>query len=141
MMNLNSKSSTTAGQAGSDEFTGGCMCGSVRFSVKGKPIRVGLCHCGDCRKASGSDFIHFAVWPREQFQMTGKLSFYAERNFCPTCGSRVFGGMNGEVEIQLGCFDSPPVNLKPIYELWVKRRENWLEPLAGVDQFEQDRPS
>jgi hypothetical protein len=139
-MTASSESGISTRQVEKDELTGGCLCGSIRFSVKGKPVRVGLCHCGDCRKASGSTFIHFAVWPREQFQMTGNINSYAERNFCPKCGSRVFGGMNGEVEIQLGCIDDPPVNLKPIYELWVKRREDWLRPLADVGQFDEDRP-
>jgi hypothetical protein len=43
------------------ERTGGCLCGAVRYKVRGKPLRSG--HCLDCRKASGSHFIPFAVWP------------------------------------------------------------------------------
>jgi hypothetical protein len=124
----------------SDKVRGGCVWQRTLF-CEGKPIRMGLCHCGDCRKASGSDFIHFAVRPREHLEMTGNGCSYAERKFCPTCGSRILGGMRGEVEIQLDGLDSPPVNFKPFYELWVKRREDWLKPLADVVQFDQDRPS
>ena len=35
----------------------GCACGSVRYSLKGEPFRIGICHCTDCRKESGSVFV------------------------------------------------------------------------------------
>ena len=33
-----------------DRYTGGCLCGDVRIVAAGRPYRVGLCHCLDCRK-------------------------------------------------------------------------------------------
>ncbi|MCC2112140.1 MAG: GFA family protein, partial [Hyphomicrobiales bacterium] len=33
-----------------EQFTGGCLCRNVRFVASGRPYRVGLCHCLDCRK-------------------------------------------------------------------------------------------
>ncbi len=38
-------------------FTGGCLCGQVRYEALGDPIYAGHCYCADCRKASGSGFI------------------------------------------------------------------------------------
>ena len=38
------------------QTTGGCLCGEVRIVATGEPYRVGLCHCLDCRKNSGSLF-------------------------------------------------------------------------------------
>ncbi len=35
---------------GPERFTGGCLCGSVRIVASGRPYRVGVCHCLDCRK-------------------------------------------------------------------------------------------
>ena len=43
--------------------TGRCQCGEVRYEVDGEPLRVGLCHCTDCRQTSGSAFTMYAVWP------------------------------------------------------------------------------
>ena len=36
--------------------TGSCLCGGVQFSVRGPPLRIGLCHCKDCRKTGGSTY-------------------------------------------------------------------------------------
>ena len=44
-----------------------------------------------------------------------------------------------DVEIRLGSLDMAPTDLEPTYELWVKRRENWLHPLPDTEQFEEDR--
>jgi hypothetical protein len=33
---------------------GSCLCGAVRFEVEGEFQRFYLCHCGHCRKDTGS---------------------------------------------------------------------------------------
>lgn len=43
-------------------------------------------------------------------------------------------------EVKLGTLDDAPTNLPPTYELWIKRREGWLFPIAGAEQFDEDRP-
>lgn len=47
---------------------GGCLCGKVTYSVEGMPIRVGICHCTDCRQESGSAFTYFGIWPASAFE-------------------------------------------------------------------------
>ena len=69
--------------------TGGCLCGAVRYSVRGDPVHVRRCHCADCRKESGSAFSVYAKWPVEAFEMSGEISSYDGRGFCPRCGSRL----------------------------------------------------
>jgi len=41
----------------SDTYTGGCLCGGVRYRATGPLRHVIACHCGQCRKTSG----HFAA--------------------------------------------------------------------------------
>ncbi|KGE02384.1 MULTISPECIES: GFA family protein [Rhizobium/Agrobacterium group] len=120
--------------------SGGCLCGRVKYSVKGAPLRIGLCHCMDCRKESGSSFATFGIWPPHAFESTGEVRYFQGRGFCPECGSRVFNESSDgeEMEIRVGSLDMAPTDLEPTYELWVKRRENWLPPLP-VKQFEEDR--
>ena len=108
-------------------YEGGCLCGAVRFAARAEPYRVGLCHCLDCRKHSGSVFQTFAIFPAEHVTVTGATADYEGRHFCPRCGSSVFGRSGDEVEVCIGSFDKPSL-FRPSYELWVRRREEWLPP-------------
>ena len=117
---------------------GGCACGAVRFTVRGEPLKTGVCHCTLCRKFSGSAFVTYADWPPEAFSMTGEVRTYEGRSFCPLCGSRVFHLSEHQAEVMLGALDEVPSGLAPAQEGWIKRREPWLHPLAGTGQAEED---
>ncbi|MER8435290.1 GFA family protein [Mesorhizobium sp. M1312] len=117
------------------ERDGGCQCGAVRFKVSGAPLCVGICHCQDCRRASGSFFMPFGVWPisayegHEDVRQTQLLS-----------AMRVaYRLRDNEAEIMLGSLDMAPSDLIPEYELWVPRREKWLMVLPWAEQFAGDR--
>ncbi|MBN9219313.1 MAG: GFA family protein [Mesorhizobium sp.] len=118
---------------------GGCLCGAVRFSVKGVPLRAGICHCQDCRRASGSAFNFFGIWERADFKAAGNLREFRGRSFCPDCGSRIASLQDDEVEIMLGSLDFAPTDIIPAYELWICRREPWLMDLQWAQQFQYDR--
>jgi hypothetical protein len=135
---------------------GGCVCGAVRFRTIGKPLRVGLCHCFDCRKAHAAPFAAFVVFPPESVSITdangaelaaGALGVFDNgrgyrRHFCWSCGSRIHGTDNhsAAVELHLGLFDE--ANLwAPTYEIWIKRREAWLYDLHAItNRYEEDAP-
>ena len=127
--------------------TATCNCGAVRITVTGEPLRVGLCHCTECRKETGSPFLYFGDWDASQVVITGATSAWHQpnysRHFCPSCGSRMFATARGveEIEIRLGTFDEAPTGLTPDYELFVDRREPWLAPFAGTEQHAGNRPS
>ncbi len=82
-----------------DRFTGSCQCGNVRFVATGKPWRVGICHCLDCRKHHGALFSASAIFPEDAVTVEGELHEYKGRHFCPACGSSVFARTDDEVEI------------------------------------------
>lgn len=136
--------------------TGGCICGAVRLTTTGKPLRAGLCHCFDCRKAHAAPFAAFVVFAAESVTFTGReggaldneaLGVYDnghgyKRHFCRACGSRIWGADSDDrdVELHLGLFDE--ANLwTPTYECWVIRREHWLGDMPTVfSSYEEDRP-
>lgn len=121
-----------------DRFTGGCLCGAVRIEATGRPYRVGICHCLDCRKHHGALFFAGAMFPESAVRIEGETHAHAGRHFCPRCGSSVFARSGDEIEVSLGALDAPD-RLQPTYELWTVRRESWLPPFPVARHYERDR--
>lgn len=121
-----------------ERYTGGCSCGGVRFVASGRPYRVGICHCLDCRKHHGALFHASAIFPQDAVTIEGETRDYAGRFFCPRCGSPLFGRSGDEIEVNLGSLDAPD-QFKPTYELWTIRRESWLPPFPLDRRYERDR--
>ncbi len=119
---------------------GGCACGAVRFELRGAPVKVGVCHCTKCRKATGSVFFPYADWTRDAFAVTGDFQTWKGRSFCGTCGTRLFHLDDEGVEVALGALDDAPGDLRPTREGWIVRREHWLAPVDGAVQAEGDPP-
>jgi hypothetical protein len=121
-----------------DRITGGCLCGRVRLAASGRPDRIGICHCLDCRRHHGVLFYAAAIFPKGAVQITGETGEYAGRNFCPRCGSSVFARSGEEIEFHLGAMDITD-QLTPSYECWTIRRESWLPPFPVDRRYERDR--
>ena len=122
-----------------DKLTGGCLCGDVRVTTSGKPYRVGLCHCLDCRKHHGALFHASGIFPEDAVKIEGETKAFGTRHFCPTCGSSVFSRSGDEIEVSIGALDAPN-QLMPTYELWTVRRESWLPLFPLARRYEGDRP-
>lgn len=121
-----------------DRLTGGCLCGGVRFVASGRPWRVGICDCLDCRKQHGALFHAYAVFPQEAVTFEGETRDHAGRCFCPRCGSPVLARTGDEIEVSLGSHDEPD-RLQPTYELGTIRREPWLPPFGLARRYERNR--
>ena len=121
------------------ERSGGCLCGAIRYTVRGEPFHVGRCHCADCRKLSGGAFTLYGQWPLEAFDLDGELSAFRAERFCGTCGSHIGQIAEEGVELYLGTLDEAPNGLVPEAELWIKRREPWLPPVDGASQHVENR--
>ena len=119
--------------------TGGCLCGAVRYTVRGEPFHVGRCHCADCRKRSGSTYTIYGQWPLSAFESTGEYATYDEDSFCPVAARACSSSARTAVEVQLGSLDDAPFELRPEAELWIKRREPWLHEIEGASQHRENR--
>ena len=72
--------------------------------------------------------------------MSGEVTAYQGRGFCPRCGSRLLDTTDlGDhlIEIRLGTLDDAPFGLLPQSEIWVKRREKWVQPVEGAAQYDE----
>ncbi len=121
-----------------DQITGGCLCGDVRFVATGQPYRVGICHCLDCRKHHGALFFAAAMFPEDAVTIAGETREYKGRHFCARCGSSVFNRYGDEVEVHLGALDAAD-QLDPTYECWTVRREAWLPEFPLTKGYEHNR--
>ena len=74
---------------------GHCLCGAVTITLDGEYDKtVGACHCRMCQRSSGGLFLAFDAQPNA-VTVTGDVTRYAssefaERAFCPQCGSPVW---------------------------------------------------
>jgi len=76
------------------EVTGGCLCGAVRFSATAKR-EIGACHCSMCRKWTAGPFLTVDCGDSVKVSDAANLAWYrssdwAERAFCKQCGSTLF---------------------------------------------------
>ena len=79
---------------------GGCQCGRVRYRIEGEPVILGICHCSECQRQSGSAFGMSMVIPKPQFTLLqGELKSFTRSSesgrpvtccFCPECGTRIY---------------------------------------------------
>lgn len=119
-------------------FTGGCLCGAVRYQASGPALFSIVCHCRDCQRVSGSGGVpvlgvalqSFACTGRvKQSRITGGSGRPAVRNFCPECGSLLFGTPESAPElvtIYVGSLDDNAA-FAPDAALFVSHRPPWAK--------------
>jgi hypothetical protein len=117
-------------------YTGGCLCGALRYEADGEPLFAGHCYCEDCRRASGSGFIPFMGFPSSAVRFNSPSRIFtskaangkdAVRNSCPVCSSLVFGGEVGKDEtftIYAGSLDDPS-SFRPKVAIFTRGRPAW----------------
>jgi hypothetical protein len=96
-------------------FTGGCLCGAVRFESINPPYNTGYCHCGMCRKSLGNLFGTFVIVKRRDLRyLTREPDWYqssdtVRRGFCGKCGSPIlYQRVEKDFDaVWIGTFDEP----------------------------------
>lgn len=79
----------------SKQLSGGCFCGSIRYTFEYGDYPTANCHCTMCRRTSAAPFVSWIVVPKERFNYTTgtpkllKSSIHGSRFFCPDCGTPV----------------------------------------------------
>jgi hypothetical protein len=125
---------------------GSCLCRGVRYRITGALGPVTLCHCGMCRKASGSAFASNASVRDEEFHLdAGRELVQAfesspgkTRHFCRTCGSPLWATdplMPGWVRIRLGTLDDDP-GVRPALHYAVESKAPWFEITDDLPRLE-----
>jgi hypothetical protein len=128
-------------------WSGGCLCGAVRYEAKGDGRDLCFCHCESCRRATGAVMVAWATFDRARFAVTrGQLAEYRSsaevlRGFCAACGTSLtycHEKRGHEIDIALATLDTPAA-LRPAAHIWVKDKLPWVALTDGLPEYETVR--
>lgn len=126
---------------------GHCLCGKVRYTVRGDSVIVAHCHCDDCQRLTGSGHSTGAMYAVESLSLEGEVSEYelisnngnrVTRVFCPSCGSPILGknsGMEGFATLSLGTMDDSS-DLIPEVTVFARNRKPWDAMDESIPAFD-----
>lgn len=133
-----------------ETLRGGCLCGGVRYEIRGRFLRAGYCHCSRCRRHSGGAVGAQGRVRREDFELlrgaelvrTYREEGHAAKAFCAVCGSSLFGGDwpgGDEVSIRLGTLDDDP-GIRPSSRTYFDDRAPWDESDDDLPRYAAGLP-
>lgn len=129
-------------------LTGGCACGRVRYQISSGPIHNTICHCVDCRRATGAPFVGWITVRDSDFRLVAgatksrESSPGVERAFCADCGTPVtyrHAAFAGEVDVATGTLDRPE-EAPPRDHTWVSQKLAWVQLADGLPQYPRALP-
>ncbi len=127
---------------------GGCLCGKVRYNIKGSIINSAICHCPSCRKASGAPIVGWAMVKRSDVDFDRdaigqyESSTGALRSFCPNCGTTLFfegDYLPGMIDITTESLDNPDEAL-PTLQIWCSSKSQCVRELPNMQCFDEFPP-
>ncbi|MCO5149789.1 MULTISPECIES: GFA family protein [unclassified Shinella] len=130
----------------SEEHTGHCLCGAVRFRTRGALGKVVACHCSQCRRQTGhfyaaTDVRNDALTIEGEENVTWyRASATAGRGFCRVCGSALFwkGDTADHISVMAGAFDLP-TGLEMGVHIFCTDKGDYYEINDGAPQLPQAR--
>ena len=128
----------------SPHFSGGCLCGGVRYRIDGDCRDIICCHCENCRRTHG----HFAAYtalPQSALTLTAKdtLRWYHDaspdtwRGFCERCGASLFWDMRDgakRISVAAGSLDDSD-GLKTIGHIFMAEAASYYQIDDGLPSF------
>lgn len=127
------------------QIDGQCHCGTVTYEAEIQPDEVGICHCTDCQRLTGSAFRVTVSTPASQFRLTGNMPKRYEKRadngalrlqfFCGDCGSPIYTTGVGKDAVTIGIrwgSINQRGDLKPQHQIWCRSAVGWLDSVAGL---------
>ena len=116
---------------------GSCLCGAIRYEVRGPLGPASHCHCSMCRKAHGAAFGTYARVKRGDFVLLSgqqdMVSYQSSpevtRTFCGRCGATlqfIRATRPDTFSLALGTLDDDP-GLRPSMHIFVGDKAPWVE--------------
>jgi len=134
----------------SEDWTGGCACGAVRYRLASDPFDAGWCHCRTCQLNSGSPAMAFASVPVDDFRFTrgealvGRFesSDFGHRLFCTRCGTPFLMRVNHQpetVDFSIATLDRPE-RVLPEFHIFYGSHIPWAPAADALPRHQRFRP-
>jgi hypothetical protein len=123
------------------------MCGAVRYEASGESFHQTLCHCVDCRRASGAPALAWFSVRKDALRWTrgapaaNPSSPGVERQFCARCGTQLTwhsDGVPDEIDVTTCSLDDPDV-LPPADHTFYGQRVRWLHLADALPRYPRTR--
>jgi hypothetical protein len=130
-----------------EELTGRCLCGAIRYECGSPLCPPTLCHCESCRRAAGAHAVgwltvrsaelrYAAAAPREFESSPG-----VHRAFCERCGTPLTyrnARRPGEIDVTVCSLEQPGM-AAPADHIWMQDAPPWDRPADGLPQYSVGR--
>lgn len=128
------------------DLAGGCLCGAVTYSARGRLDRVYACHCHECQKRSGSAFAILLPVPIASFCVTGETvsvdqeeanGVVAQLHLCGRCMTRLYtiNPIWTDLVILRAGTLADTEDIRPAFHIWTGSRQPWFALPADVPHF------
>jgi hypothetical protein len=99
----------------SEQVSGGCACGRVRYTATVRDDDAYLCHCRMCQRSTGSVSIAFKSMKQADVNWQHQPDWYdsspiAQRPYCRECGTSLgfqFKEGSDKMDLTVASFDDP----------------------------------
>ena len=118
-------------------FSGGCLCGAIRYESRAEPLFSINCHCRDCQRTTGTAYAPVLAVPRDALRISqGEPTYYTSqsdsgetvsRGFCPECGSGIFSKLSANPDIvglKAASLDDPSW-FRPTVDIYTDSAQPW----------------
>jgi hypothetical protein len=129
------------------EKTARCQCGKLSAVASGDAQMIGVCHCEDCQRRTGSVFGAGAYFRKEQVRLEGARTVFAQKgsfvrekrfSFCPMCGTTVYWELDAFPDlcsVAVGAFADPTFG-GPSVSWWERSAHDWVRLPEGTKHHE-----
>jgi hypothetical protein len=132
-----------------EQYGGGCLCGEVRYEVKGEPDRAAICHCRYCQLRTGAPFGSLVYFSDEQITtVAGTPSTYSftsesgsgwTTSFCATCATTLYVNLEkrpGLTAISYGTFDPPTFHFPITREVFTRSKASFIGDIDAEEHHD-----
>lgn len=126
-------------------LSGTCCCGAVGYQVEDAFDYALNCHCGNCRRTTGSACKPFAGILRDRLALThgaDRLMVHGDDlthdTHCGTCGSLLYSVVRAGqwVHVTLGTLIDTPT-IRPTAHIFVGSKAPWHEITDDLPQYQE----